>query len=127
MSDLATTNMWLGILAVTSVVEFLVVVVMAVMSVVLYLRAKALIDRAESAYVAPMAAKINLVADEAREVVRSVQQVEERVRGMVDQVEDVAGRVGSVAQHVWPVLGTWRAVSAAVSSLRTGPRPRRVA
>lgn len=120
MPDLSTTNIWLGVLAVVSALECLIIVGVGVMGVMLYRRAKALIDRAESAYIAPLAARVNAVADEAREVVRKVQHVEEKVRGMVDNVENVAGRVGDVAQHAWPVLGTWRAVSAAVSALKTG-------
>ena len=120
MPELSTTNMWLGVLAVVSALEFLMIVSIGVMAFVLYRRVTALVDRAESAYIAPMAAKVHTVTEEAREVVRRVQHVEERVRGMVDHVETVAGRVGDVAQHAWPVLGTWRAVSAAVSSLKSG-------
>ena len=34
------------------------------------------------------------------------------------RVEEMAGRVTQVAQHAWPVLGTWRAVTAAFGSLK---------
>jgi uncharacterized protein YoxC len=130
MPDLTATNTWLGILAVVSVVEFLVVAAIGVMGFKLYKKTQALIERTEATYIAPLSAKVNMVADEAREVVRKVQHVEERVSGMVDNVQNVAGRVGTVAEHAWPVLGTWRAVSAAVSSLkgeRRLSRSRRIA
>jgi uncharacterized protein YoxC len=125
MPDLTATNVWLGIMAVVSVIEFLIVAVIGVMGFKLYKKVNALIERTESAYIAPLSAKVNMVADEAREVVRKVQHVEQRVSGMVDNVQNVARGVGDVAQHAWPVLGTFRAVTAAVSSLKG--RPRRIA
>jgi uncharacterized protein YoxC len=127
MSDLTATNTWLGILTTISIVQFLAMTALAVMAFRLYRRTRALVDRAEAEYIAPLSAKVQAVAEEARDVVRKVERLEDRVRGMVDRVEGVAGHVGSVAQHAWPVLGTWRAVTAAVSSLAGGSGSRKVA
>jgi hypothetical protein len=117
--ELTGINVWLAILALVSLAEFLVMATVGVMGFRLYRRATAVIDRAESTYVAPLAAKAQMVVAQAQEVVHRVQHLEERARGMVMNVEDMAGRVGSVAQHAWPVLGTWRAVTAALQALRT--------
>ena len=127
MSDLTATNTWLGILATVSVVQFLAMAGMAVMGFKLYRRTMALVDRTEAVYIAPLTAKVNAVSDQAREVIQKAHRLEERVRGMVDRVEGVAGHVGSVAQHAWPVLGTWRAVTAAVSSFAAGSGSKKVA
>ncbi len=116
--ELTTTNVWLAILALVSLAEFLMILAAAVVGFKLYRRATALLNRAESAYVVPIAAKVEAVVAEAQHVVERAQHLEERVRVMVMRVEDMAGRVGSVAQHAWPVLGTWRAVSAAVRAFR---------
>jgi len=123
--ELSGINVWLAILALVSLAEFLMIVVAGVIGFRLYRRATAFIDRAESAYVAPLAAtaqnvlaQAQTVVQRAQEIVHRVQHLEERARGMVGQVGDVAGRVGSVAQHAWPVLGTWRAVTAALHALR---------
>jgi hypothetical protein len=126
--ELTGINVWLAILALVSLAEFLVMATVGVMGFRLYRRATAVIDRAESTYIAPLAAKAQMVVAQAQEVVHRAQHLEERARGMVMNVEDVAGRVGSVAQHAWPVLGTWRAVTAALQALRTNgeahePRP----
>ena len=117
-ADLTAMNVWLAIMAIASLVEIVIFAAIGIIGYRLYRRASALIDRAESVYVAPLSAKVNVVVDEAQAVVRRAQQVEARVSGIVAGVEETASRVGSVAQYAWPVLGTWRAVSAAVQSFR---------
>jgi len=116
--SLTTTNVWLGIIAGVSLVELLAVVTVAFLAFKLYKRAIAVVERVEHDYVVPLNAKANAVIAEAQTVVGRARALEERVRGMVVKVEDTAGRVASVAQHAWPVVGTWRAVTAALGSLR---------
>jgi uncharacterized protein YoxC len=116
--SLTTTNVWLGIIAGVSLVELLVVVTVAFLAFRLYKRAMSVVDRVEQDYVVPLNAKANAVIAEAQAVVARARGLEERVRGMVARVDDTASRVASVAQHVWPVVGTWRAVTAALGSLR---------
>ncbi len=116
--ELTTLNVWLAILALVSLAEFLMIVAAGVIGFRLYRRISDVVGRAESAYIAPVAAKAEAVVAEAQVVVGRLRHLEERARGMVMHVEDMAGRVGSVAQHAWPVLGTWRAVSAALHAFR---------
>jgi hypothetical protein len=121
---LASTNIWLAIIALVSVAEFLVIIAAGIAGLRLYRRATALIDRAESEYIAPLAGKVNDVVLDAQDTVRRVQHLEERAAAMLARVEGTASRVASVAQYAWPVLGTWRAVSAAMGSLRSGQHAR---
>jgi hypothetical protein len=116
--ELSGINLWVAILALVSLAEFLMILAAGIVAFRLYRRAVAFIDRAESAYVAPIAAKASVVVAQAQELVHKAEHLEERARGMVFRAEDMAGKVGSVAQHAWPVLGTWRAVSAALHALR---------
>jgi flagellar motor component MotA len=120
--ELAATNVWMAIIALVSLAEFLIIVAGAIVAFRVYRRATAFIDRAESEYVAPLAAKVNVVVGEGQEAVRRLQRLEERASAMVTRVEETASRVTSVAQYAWPVVGTVRAVSAAVSSFRQVPR-----
>jgi uncharacterized protein YoxC len=115
--QLGMTNVWLAIVAIVSMVEMLTVAALAIAGFKLYKRATALVDRVEATYVVPIAAKANVVVAEAKEVVRKVQHLEQRVGAMVQKVEDTAHGVGAIAERLWPVMGTWRAVSAAVGSL----------
>jgi uncharacterized protein YoxC len=116
--NLTATNVWLAIIALVSLVELLAVVTIAFLAFRLYKRATAVVDRVERDYVVPLNAKANVVIAEAQSVIARVRGLEERVRGMMGRVEETAGRVASVAQHAWPVVGTWRAVTAALGSLR---------
>jgi hypothetical protein len=120
---LATTNVWLAVIALVSFAEFLLIVAMGVAAIRLYRRTNALITRAETEYVAPLAGKVTAVVGEAQDTMRRMQQLEGRAETMLAHVEETASRVVSVAQYAWPVVGTWRAVSAAMSSFRSGHRP----
>jgi uncharacterized protein YoxC len=120
--QLANTNIWLAIVAIVSLVELLTMVAVGIMGFRIYKRATAVIDRVESAYVAPIAAKAEVVVAEAKDVLRKVQHLEQRVGAMVQKVEDTAHGVGEMAQRLWPVMGTWKAVSAAVGSFTSGRR-----
>jgi len=125
--NLTTTNVWLAIIALVSLIEFLAVVTIAFLAFRLYKRTTALIDRVEETYVVPLNAKANAVIGEAQAIVARVRGLEERVRGIVGRTEETVGRVASVAQHAWPVVGTWRAVAAALGSLRHHEGERRTA
>jgi len=123
--NLTTTNIWLAIIALVSLIELLAVMTIAFLAFRLYKRATALVNRVEEDYVVPLNARANAVIAEAQAVVAKVRGLEERARGVVHRVEDTAGRVASVAQHAWPVVGTWRAVTAALGSLRNHEGERR--
>src|SRR5690348_15114210 len=97
--ELSTINVWLAILALVSLAEFLMIVAAGIVGFRLYRKTTALLDRAETTYVAPLAARAHAVVAEAQGVIRRAQHLEERVRGMVMRVEDVGGRVTAVAQH----------------------------
>jgi len=116
--NLTTTNVWLAIIALVSLVEFLAVVTIAFLAFRLYKRAASVLDRVEQDYVVPLNARANAIITEAQSVVARARGLEARARGMVMRVEEAAGRVASVAQHAWPVVGTWRAVAAALGSFR---------
>ena len=55
--ELATTNVWVAIIALVSLAEFLIILTAAVVGYRLYRRATTFLDRAEADYVAPLAAK----------------------------------------------------------------------
>jgi len=105
--DLAATNMWLAVIALVSLAEFLIIVAAVIAGFRLYRRASALIDRAESTYVAPLADKLNAVVDEAQEVVRRVQRLEARGSAVLARVEGTVGRATRLARarHVARGLG----------------------
>ena len=121
--NLGSVNVWLAILALVSLAEFLLILAVAFMGYRLYRRATATMDRLEVEYVAPITAKVNTVVDNVRDLTERVQRADEKVRSVITHVEHAAGRVAVFASRAWPVIGTWRAVGAAVNTLLSNNRP----
>jgi pyrimidine operon attenuation protein/uracil phosphoribosyltransferase len=85
-SDLATTNMLLGIMAAVSLLEALMLVGLFAGGFVLYRRLMRTVADLESKHVAPASARINAILDDVRDVTSVV-------RGAADST-DSAVRAG---------------------------------
>lgn len=126
MTDqLAVMNLWLSILTTISVIEFAMIVVIAIVGFRWYRRAAATVDRLESDYIVPLTAKLNTAVAQVQDVTSRVQRADEKVRAVAERVGDVGSRVAAVAQQAWPVIGVWRAVGAAVGALLHNSHGRR--
>jgi len=115
--QLAAMNRWLAVLTTISVIEFALLVVIAIVGFRWYRRAAAAVDRLETEYIVPITAKLNTAVAQVHDVTTRVQRADERVRAVAERVSEVGSRVVTVAQHAWPVVGVWRAVGAAVGAL----------
>jgi uncharacterized protein YoxC len=88
----------------------------------LYSKVTVTVDQIEQRHIAPLAARVNVLIAEMRDVTEKVRHTEESVRGVVTTVEDKAKAVAAIAQRGWPVLGAVRAVGAAVRAFaHAGP------
>jgi uncharacterized protein YoxC len=114
--------MWLGIMAVVSLVEFLALMAAGVMAWRLYNKTLSTIDQIEQRQIAPLTEQVHLLITEVRDVTSKVRQAEASVRAVVTAVEDKARAVAAIAERGWPVLGAARAVGAAFKVL-SRPRP----
>jgi hypothetical protein len=118
MSDqLIVMNRWLAILTTISVIEFAMIVLIAIVGLRWYRRAAAAANRLESEYIMPLTAKLNTAVAQVHDVTTRVQRADEKVRAVAERVGEVGSRVATVAQQAWPVIGLWRAVGAAVGVL----------
>jgi hypothetical protein len=97
--DLSTTNVLLGIMAATSVIEVLIVIGLGIAGFVVYRRTTALIEGLEQRHVAPLVGRANDILDDVRRVTAKVRDETERVdraiHHTVDRVDDTAERVRS--------------------------------
>jgi hypothetical protein len=97
-ANLATTNLLLGILAVVSVLEALLLVGAGIAAFVLYRRVMDLVVGLEQR-VAPTMARVNAILDDVKDVTAKVKEETERVdhaiRTTMDRVDDTADRVRS--------------------------------
>jgi pyrimidine operon attenuation protein/uracil phosphoribosyltransferase len=120
--DLDTTNMLLGIMAVVSVLEGLLIIGLAVGGFMLYRRVTTLINELEERHVAPLTAKVNAILEDVQGVTGRMQaqaaRVDNAIHGTLAKVDSTASGVkDAVRDKVDHVVGVARGVLAVVASL----------
>jgi len=95
--DLGTTNLLLGVMAVVSVLEALVVVGMAVAGWIIYRRVAELVNGLEQRHIVPLLARVDAILDDVKGVTEKVKdetdRVDHAIRATMDRVDDTADRV----------------------------------
>jgi hypothetical protein len=119
MVDLSTTNLLLGIMAVVSVLEALLLIGLGVGGFLAYRRAMQLVTDLETRQVEPLRQKVEAILADVKAVTAKVTQQTERVdsaiAGTIERVDETAERVkGSVADKVNAAVGVVRGVRAAI-------------
>jgi hypothetical protein len=128
-ANLGTTNLFLGIMAVVSVLEALLVIGMGIAGFVVYRRVMTLVQGLEERQVAPAMVRVNAILDDVKGVTAKVREETERVdmaiRSTMDRVDDTADRVRSnVRAKTGRVVGIVRGLRVAVENmLRTRQQP----
>ena len=122
MTDLGTTNIFLGIMAAVSLLEALVIIGIGVGAYLLYKRVMELVNGLEQRQVAPAMARVNAILDDLKVVSTRVKEETERVdqaiRTTMDRVDDTADRVRSnVRAKTSRVVGVLRGVRVALESM----------
>jgi hypothetical protein len=120
--ELGTTNLLLGIMAVVSVLEALLIIGMGVAGVIVYRRVMDVIGGLESRQIAPAVARLNAILDDVKGVTAKVKEETERVdqaiRTTIDRVDDTADRVRSnVRAKTSRIVGFIRGLRVAIESL----------
>ena len=120
--DLGTTNMWLAIMAVVSVLEALVLIGMALGGFLAYRRVMQLVNDLETRQIAPVREKVDAILVDVKAVTARVSHQTERVNhaisGTMDRVDETAGRVtGSVRDKINQAVGMARGIRAIVMSV----------
>ena len=120
--DLGTTNMWLAIMAIVSVLEALVVLGIGIGGFLAYRRVMQLVNDLEVRQIAPVREKVDAILSDVKAVTAQVNHQTERVNhaitGTIDRVDETAGRVsGSVRDKVNQAIGMARGIRAIVMSV----------
>ena len=129
---LGTTNLLLGIIAVVSVLEALMIIGAGIAGFLVYRRVTALLDTLESRHVAPTMVRVNAILEDVRDVTSKVKEETERVdraiRTTMDRVDDTADRVRSnMRAKTSRVVGFIRGLRVAIEELlKTEARERAV-
>jgi len=123
MVDMTTTNVWLAILAVVSLVEFLMMCVAGFLAYRVYSKAMATMETVERVHIAPLRARADGILDEVERITVKVKNAQETVS---DTFKHVAGTGNAVAWAVksrtWPILAILQGLKSAASTIRNGRR-----
>ncbi len=117
-----TTNMWLGIMAVVSVLEALLLIGIGVAGFLVYRRVMQLVSDLEARQIAPLRQKVDAILVDVKTITARVSEQTERVdhaiHGTIERVDDTAERVkDSVRDKVNQVVGVVRGVRAVITTL----------
>jgi len=120
--DLGTTNMWLAIMAIVSVLEALLLIGMAIGGFLAYRRVTQLVAEIEARQISPVREKVDAILVDVKAVTARVSAQTERVNhaisGTIDRVDETADRVtGSVREKVNQAVGMARGIRAVVMSV----------
>jgi len=123
--DLSTTNILLGIIAATAVLEALLIIGVAVGGYIAYGRVMQLVADLETRQVAPLREKVEGILADVKTVTARVSEQTERVdhaiSGTMERVDETAERVkGSVNDKVNQALGVVRGIRAVIVSVLGG-------
>lgn len=109
VTDLGTTNTWLALIALASMIQTLVVVGLLVGAYRFYRRTEDRIDRIQREHVAPVAARAHAVLDKVEDVMDRLRSIDDRVERALARAGDRLGLVTAVARRkFWPVVGLVR-------------------
>jgi len=121
-ADLDTTNMWLAIMAIVSLLEALLLVGIGIGAFMAYRRVMQLVSDLEARQIAPVREKVDAILGDVKTVTARVSQQTERVNHAIsdtmERVDDTADRVtGSVREKVNQAVGMARGIRAIVMSI----------
>ena len=130
--DLGTTNLMLGIMAVVSVIEALVIIGLGVGGWVAYRRVIGLVDGLEMRHVVPLRTKVDAILDDVKGVTSKVkaetERVDEAIRTTIDRVDDTADRVrGNMRLKTSRIVGFVRGLRVAIEEFLRHQPPARAA
>lgn len=118
MESLTTTNIWLGILAVVSLLEFLMIVVAGLLGYKLYKQAMTTIETVERVHIAPLRARVDGILDDVQMVTNKVKHVQESVGDALRQVAGTGTMVaGAVKTKTWPIIGIIQGIRTAANTV----------
>jgi hypothetical protein len=120
--DLGTTNMWLAIMAIVSVLEALLLIGIGVAGFLMYRRVMQLVNDLETRQITPVREKVDSILLDVKAVTANVNQQTERVNhaisGTMERVDETADRVkGSVRDRVNQAVGIVQGLRAVVLSV----------
>ena len=130
--DISTTNVWLSVIAIATVIQVLGLVVAVIVVARFMKRASATIETVER-QVQPVVARATASLDDAKDLIERLKRTQEVLHQSAERVLHATESISEGWQHakdvtrwrMWPVIGLMRGASAAVSALTSKSAGRR--
>ena len=124
-SHLATTNLLLGIMAVVSVLEALLLIGVGIAAFVVYRRVMALVSGIETRHVGPAMVQVRGILEDVKGVTTRVraetERVDQAIRTTIGRVDDTAERVRwNVRAKTSRLVAVLRGARVAIESMLNG-------
>ena len=114
--DLTTTNVWLGILAIVSLLEFVMIVAAGLFAFKMYKQVMTTIQTVERVHIAPVRARVDGILDEVQAVTDKVKHAQESVSDALRHVVGTGSMVaGAMKSKTWPIVGIIQGLRSAAS------------
>ena len=123
MENLTTTNIWLGILAMVSLLELLMIMAAGIMAFRLYKRVSDAVENVERVHIAPLRARVDALLDEVHEVTAKVKQAQSSVENAFEHMSGTGTMVADVVRSkAWPLIGLLKGIKVAASAVMKNGR-----
>ena len=118
MVDLTWTNTWLAILAMISLIQFLIMCVAALFAYRMYQKAMTTIETVERLHIAPLRARVDGVLDQVQVMTEKVRHVQDSVSDAVRHVTGTGTAVaGAVKSKTWPIIGIIQGIKSVANTM----------
>jgi methyl-accepting chemotaxis protein len=117
MIDLTWTNTWLAILAVISLIQFLIMCSAVFLAYRMYQRTITMIETVEREHIAPLRERVEALFDEVQLTTDKVRQAHDSVSDALRHVSGAGNAVaGAVKAKAWPIIGIIQGIRSIASS-----------
>ena len=118
MNDLTMTNVWLGILAVISLIEFLMIAAVGLLAYKAYKQMITVVENVERMHIAPVRARVDAILDEVEVITGRVKHAQDSVTAALHTAAS-AGSIfaTSVKSKTWPILSVIKGVRMAAAAI----------
>jgi hypothetical protein len=121
MESLATTNMWLAILVVVSLLEFLMICAAGLFVYKAYRQVMTTVEQVQRTHIAPVRARVDTILDEVQMLIDKVRHVQASVTDAFNHVTGAGTAIaGSVKAKTWPIVGIISGILSAAQSFKNG-------
>ena len=117
-ADLATTNAWLAVIAIASLVQSLVIIGLVVAVFRLVRRTESAVEEVKREYLEPIATRTNKVIGEVEDALARFRSMDDRVSGAINRTsEGLSAAAGVAKRRFWPVVGAVRGLRAIAGAI----------